>query len=702
MERQLRMVARLRIDGAHASAGELGCSAERGARGHADVHAISISRCASAVGRPAAGGVAAPASAARRVAARTLAAAHGAAARAAVLSLRTLVVALALGLAVTLSSVTSAGAEPLQPGSELTVAGEIGAGQFGGSVALSTDGDTALVGAPLDAEGVGAAWVFTRSGSAWAQQEQLPVPEEAGERGHFGSSVALSADGDTAFVGAQGQRKGAVWVYTRTGSGWTPQAELTPSTDAINAFFGHSVAVSANGETAVISAPLDNGGVGAVWVFTRTGSSWTEQAVLTGHGESGDAHFGRSVAVSADGDTTIVGGRLDGGGVGAAWVFSRSGSVWTQDGPKLTGSEEEGNAQFGYSVALSPEGETALIGGAKDDGGTGAAWVFARSETSWTQDGAKLAGEAASHERRFGSSVALSANGSVALIGDAAADRKVGGAWEFARTGSEWQREGIFLTPGEQPASEEEQEEVGEARFGRSVALSGDGETALLGGPRANEDIGAAWIFEGVPVQKEVPPEESPEETGSEKGKTGGKRNENGGKTGNGGGTSPSQESPPSQTPQTPKTEVLASKTLQPALAVASCKLLGSHLTASHTGRISIKLLCSGNHNASGKLTLTVTKHIKRKAAGKGAQARTKTITETITIATVNFATAPNKTAVATLRLNKTGRSLLGTDHGRLTAVARLARLSPKPTQTHTTTVQLALQKPAPKKTSKH
>lgn len=699
------MVATLRIDGAHASAGGLDRSAECGARGHRDVHATSIPRCASAVGRPAAGGVAAPAPAARRLAAWVLAAAPRCrSARAPAPAPRSLIAAVALAL--TLSAMfaipSGASAQPIQPGQKLTGAGEIGAGKFGSGVALSTDGDTAVVGAPQNADGAGAAWVWTRSESSWGQQTELTAPEGAGD-GHFGRSVAVSASGTTALVGAPASRgyRGAAWVFTRSGSSWGQPAELTGGEAGRPGLFGRAVALSGDGNTAVIAAPLEDGGVGKVWVFTRSGSSWSEQAELTGGEGIGDSQFGCSVAVSDDGDTVIVGGRFDDGGVGAAWVFTRSGSVWTQDGPKLTGTEEEGDGQFGYSVALSAEGETAMVGGPRDDEGTGAAWVFTRSGAEWLGQGAKLTSQTTARENWFGSSVALSANGSVALVGDFAAYRRVGAAWVFGRSGSEWHREGIFLTPEhaenggaaeekEADGEEEEAGEVGEPRFGRSVALSGDGATALVGGPRAEEDVGAAWLFEGAPVVHEL---EEPDGSGHGTGKK-----------------EKQPPPPPSSTEQTSlsgagttaKSEVLASKVVQPVAATASCRLVaGSRVAVSRSGRASVKLLCDGNHKASGKLTLTVTKRVKLRASGRGAAAKTRTITKTITIATATFAVAPGKTVTDTLPLTKTGRAFLTAGHGRLTAVAHLAKLSPTPAQTHTATVHLLLQKPASKKAPK-
>src|SRR3954447_13305654 len=195
----------------------------------------------------------------------------------------------------------------VQQGAKLTGGGEVGAGQFGWSVALSADGDTALIGGKLDNGAVGAAWAFTRSGAVWTQQgPKLTANDETGA-GQFGWSVALSADGDTALIGGE----------------------------------------------------ADNGFVGAAWAFTRSGGAWTQQGTkLTASGETGGGQFGWSVALSADGDTALIGGNTDNGNVGAAWAFTRSGGTWTQQGTKLTGSDETGTGQFGQSVALAADGDT--------------------------------------------------------------------------------------------------------------------------------------------------------------------------------------------------------------------------------------------------------------------------------------------------------------------------------------------------------
>jgi hypothetical protein len=366
----------------------------------------------------------------------------------------------------------------VQQGEKLT-SGSRSNEEFGLAVAVSADGNTALIGGAEDT-----VWVFTRSGgSTWTQQGSTLTGS-----GGFGLSVALSADGNTALIGGQGDNNdvGAAWVFTRSGgSTFTQQgAKLTGGGESEEGHFGASVALSGDGTTALIGGYQD-GENGAAWVFTRSGSTWTQQgAKLTGSGAIG-AEFGVAVALSDDGNTALIGGFTDNELVGAAWVFTRSGSTWTQQGAKLTGSGEVGEGDFGVAVALSGDGNTALIGGYEDSNDLGAAWVFTRSGSTWTQQGAKLTGGGESEQAYFGLSVALSGGGTTALIGGDHDNKGIGAAWVFTRSGSTWTQQGAKLTGGG---------ESGAAGFGE-VALSGDGTTALIGGGADNFNRGAAWAF---------------------------------------------------------------------------------------------------------------------------------------------------------------------------------------------------------------
>jgi hypothetical protein len=378
----------------------------------------------------------------------------------------------------------------IQQGEQLSASGGVGAGAFGTSVALSRNGDTALIGGPVDDGGVGGVWVFTRSGSSWTQQgPKLTGGGESG-KGGFGSNVALAAEGNTALIGAplDNRDTGAVWIFKRSGSTWTQQgSKLDGSGERGVIYFGKSVALSSSGTSALIGGQVNNSDAGAAWVFTRSGSTWRRRvAKLAGSGASGQGRFGSSVALSADGKTALVGGYAN-DSVGGAWVFTRSGSSWHQQGRELTGSGESEGANFGFSVALSDTGNTALIGGPGEQTNAGAVWVFTRSGSSWSQQGPKLT-SSESADSSFGSSVALAGNGNIALVGDPDENSNSGGTWVLTRVNSTWTEESAPLTGGGESAS---------GAFGTSVALAGNGATALVGGVTPFRFTGAAWVFVG-------------------------------------------------------------------------------------------------------------------------------------------------------------------------------------------------------------
>jgi uncharacterized protein (TIGR03437 family) len=408
----------------------------------------------------------------------------------------------------------SANAQFVQQGGKLLGTGEVGNAELGNSVAVSSDGNTAIVGGPGDNGNAGAAWVYTRSGGVWTQQGGKLVGSGAVGGAYQGWSVALSGDGNTAIVGGPSGNVanfatgvGAAWVYTRSGGVWTQQGSKLAAADAVgNAGQGTSVALSSDGNTAVVGGFYDNGGAGAVWVYTRSGGVWTQQGgKLVGTGAVGGAYQGYSVALSSDGNSVIVGGPLDNGdiaaAVGAVWVYTRSGGVWTQQGGKLVASGAVGDesALQGLSVALSSDGNTALVGGPGDNyaagaGALGAAWVYTRSGGVWTQQGGKLVGSGAvGSDVSQGFSAALSADGNTAIVGgpdDNGGFNGAGAAWVFTRSGGVWTQQGskLFGTGG-----------VGHASQGTSVALSGDGKTAIVGGPTDNGaypiGAGAVWVF---------------------------------------------------------------------------------------------------------------------------------------------------------------------------------------------------------------
>lgn len=350
---------------------------------------------------------------------------------------------------------------------------------FGYSVA--TDGSTALIGAVYDDLDVapfhgnaGAVYVFERTGETWLQVDRL-VASDAINSGFFGRSVAIS--GDTAIIGANGVsfKRGAAYVFVRDGGVWTEQQKLVDaSPDALDNF-GYSVAI--DGDTAVIGAFQDDHGMmddnrGSAFVFTRSGTTWTFEQRLRADVPNDDDWFGYRVAVK--GDTAVVGAIEDESEepyrTGSAYVFTRSGTTWTQV-QKLNGSSGTDDRNFGSSLGL--DGNTLVVGSNQSTHAgidkAGAAYVFTETGGVWSEqqqltasDKAELAG--------FGNAALA---GDTILVSADLADHlgvfRAGKAYIFNRSEDVWTERQMLV-----PANPEDQ-----ARVGLSIALAPD--AALLG-----------------------------------------------------------------------------------------------------------------------------------------------------------------------------------------------------------------------------
>jgi hypothetical protein len=373
---------------------------------------------------------------------------------------------------------------------------------FGASVALS--GDTAVIGAAGHDGGAtdqGCAYVFVRSGPAWAPQGKL-TPADGGPSDFFGSSVALS--GDTAVIGAfrhdvgANANQGSVYVFERTAGTWSQQALLTATNGAANDVFGNSVDI--DGESVLVGAPgvdrSPTNDLGAAYVFRRTGSIWTQQSQLWAPDGAAQDSWGDRVALS--GDTAIVAAKDDdlfNADQGSAWVFSRMKAAPGQEiwvGPNMTvlGSSGAANDQFGASAAIS--GDYAIVGARSGDAGAsldqGRAHIFLRVGTAWVQQATLTAPDGAAGDS-FGVSVAIDANTAVvgAYTGDIGVNGNQGAAYVFTRSGTTWNFQ-QKLTAADGAADD---------NFGISVAVSGN--TVLVGAHvddvGANTDQGSAYVF---------------------------------------------------------------------------------------------------------------------------------------------------------------------------------------------------------------
>ena len=313
---------------------------------------------------------------------------------------------------------------------------------FGYSVGF--EGDTAVFGAWGDDDNgsdSGSAYVFTRAAGAWTEQQKLTASDGKGGVS-FGFAVAV--DGDTAVIGAWGDDdngpfSGSAYVFTRTSGVWTEQQKLTASDGEAGVLFSFAVAV--DGDTVVIGALGDGANgvfAGAVYVLTREAGVWTEQQKLTASDGASMDFFGNSIAV--DGNTMLI--AADGGGVldgpGSVYVFTRSAGIWTEQ-QKLSPSDGGVNDEFGLSVSV--DGSTAVIGSHWHDAvgeDSGAAYVFTRSAGVWTEQ-QKLTPSDATAIDEFGESVAVDGDTVVvsAWLDDENGDNS-GSIYVFTRSAGVW------------------------------------------------------------------------------------------------------------------------------------------------------------------------------------------------------------------------------------------------------------------------
>lgn len=442
---------------------------------------------------------------------------------------------------------------------------------FGFSVALAADGNTLAVSAYIEDSGAtgvngnqasnasfnsGAVYVYSRNGGTWVQQAYIKASNtEAGD--WFGYSVALAGDGNTLAVGApfegsaatgvngnqlnnDAPASGAVYVFTRAGNAWGQQAYVKASNADAGDAFGISVALSADGNTLAAGAANeassaagvngnqnDNNALdsGAVYVFTRAGNAWGQQAYIKASNPNGGDAFGGTIALSGDGNTLAVGAYNEdssatgiGGNQnnelasdsGAVYVFIRNGSNWAQQA-YIKASNTDAMDWFGYSLALSADGNTLAVGAYGEDSAavgingnqvdnsaaeSGAAYVFSRNGGVWAQQAYIKASNTNSLDS-FGTSVALAADGNTLVVGAVGEDSGAvgingnqgdngtaasGAAYIFVRTGGAWTQRAYVKAPNPD----------GGDMFGMSAALSADGSTLAVGA--YNEDGGAVGI----------------------------------------------------------------------------------------------------------------------------------------------------------------------------------------------------------------
>lgn len=346
---------------------------------------------------------------------------------------------------------------------------------FGTSISISGDGNTVAIGATeTGSNSAGSVYVSIRNGTTWSAPVKLPSTYYQ-INGRFGTSIGLSNDGKTVIVGApaSGSNTGIAFVFTRSVNTWTLSNSLVPSDPAVGDGFGSAVAISNDGNTAVISAPSKDSGAGAVYVFTRSGTTWTQAVRLSsGDSVSGDG-FGSEVAISDNGNTIAVSANSKTVGsktvAGVAYIFTKSGATWPVT-IKLTAGDYDTGTQFGKDIALSSDGLVLVAGRTEDSSaGNGSTYLFTLTSSGWFQQ-QKITDPVGATGDRFGCSVALDSFGSVLVVGSPLADANTianaGGVFIYDLTSSSE----LFKVTSSDTTE----------HLGAIVAISGDGNTIAV------------------------------------------------------------------------------------------------------------------------------------------------------------------------------------------------------------------------------
>ena len=372
------------------------------------------------------------------------------------------------------------------------VDGEAANDQSGYSVAISSDGTTVAIGAPLNdgaGSNAGQVRVYKNIAGTWTKIGADIDGETAGD--NSGYSVAISSDGSTVAIGASsnlslfGSMVGQVRVYKNIAGTWT---QIGADIDGEAAYdnSGFSVAISSDGTTVAIGAPYNSGGsnnAGQVRVYKNMAGTWTKIGADI-DGEAQNDQYGESVAISSDGTTVAIGALYNGGGgseAGRVRVYKNIAGTWTKIGADIDG--EAAYDRSGESVAISSDGSTVAIGAPFNDGGgssAGQVRVYQNIAGTWTKIGADIDGEAANDNSGY--SVAISSDGSTVAIGapyNSGVGSSAGHVRVYQFVAGTWTKIGDDM----------DGEAAGDYS-GYSVAISSDGTKVAIGAPY-NDGVGS-------------------------------------------------------------------------------------------------------------------------------------------------------------------------------------------------------------------
>lgn len=273
---------------------------------------------------------------------------------------------------------------------KLTASDKAGSDNFGIGVSLTDNGNYALVGASGDdprGSSSGSVYGFVRSGTTWTEVTKI-FPSDGIAEDKFGASISISKDGKYAAIGAPSNSSGSgsVFIYVRSGNTFIRQAKLKAGGGAVDDFFGTSVGINADGTTVIIGASRYDGTAGSnegsAYVFVRSGTTWTQQAQLFPDIKQPSSFYGFDVSITYDGNVALVSHHFsDSLGVtdaGVAFIYQRSGTTWNQL-YKLSHSDPTTFDQFGLSLRMSGDGSVAVIGAPGEDtaaSGGGSVFIY--------------------------------------------------------------------------------------------------------------------------------------------------------------------------------------------------------------------------------------------------------------------------------------------------------------------------------------
>lgn len=327
-------------------------------------------------------------------------------------------------------------------------------------------------------------------------EQKLTVNDGTGDAQGFGNAVAVTADGKTIVAGLpwDNTNTGAIAIFKLQQDGFHQAGPKIVAQNTVGSQpgFGYSVAVSAEGKRIAVGAPFENNNMGAVFIFdyNEQKAVWEQTSKIVSSSVIGTTvKQGARVALSSDGSTLTFSGTNDNNGVGAVWAYLYNGTTWVERA-KLIGSNPIGQARQGSGLAISADGNIIAFGASNDNQGQGCAYVFGLNNSTWTQMSSKLQCSDITDAANLGASITLSSDGNTLLVGAPDNNNYYGAVCRLMKSGSRYVQQGDSFKGTDSTTNAEEQ--------GKSLALSGNKKTLLVGAPYDSEGVGAFYLFNQV------------------------------------------------------------------------------------------------------------------------------------------------------------------------------------------------------------